>query len=122
MAERVLICGDRLWGNFKLVLDELSKVQQERGVEVVIEGTAKGADTCGARAAIRLGIPVLSFPADWRKFGLSAGPIRNKQMLTTGKPTLVLAFHSFIENSKGTKHMVSVAREAGIPVQIIKER
>ena len=122
MSERVLICGDRLWANFELILRELSKVQQERGIEVVIEGEAKGADTLGRAAAERLGIPVLKFPADWRRHGLSAGPVRNRQMLREGKPTLVLAFHNFIDNSKGTKHMVSVAREAGVPVQIVKER
>lgn len=138
MAERVLICGDRNWGNngsinvqqaklfydryFQIVLDELSKVQQEKGVEVVIEGEAKGADTMGRLAAERLGIEVLKFPADWKQHGRPAGPIRNRQMLKEGKPTLVLAFHDFIENSKGTKDMVEVARKAGIPAKVIKGR
>lgn len=127
----MLICGDRNWSNFQLILDELSKVQQNSGVEVVIEGEngtvvagriIKGADMMGREAAIRLGLPWRPFPADWRKHGRAAGPIRNRQMLTEGKPTLVLAFHSFIENSKGTKDMVQAAMNAGIKTQIIKER
>lgn len=138
MAERVLICGDRNWGIIKsshfsqmqmhankylsIVIEELSKVQQEKGVEVVIEGEAQGADSMGRVAAERLGIEVLKFPADWKKYGRSAGPIRNRQMLKEGKPTLVLAFHGFIENSKGTKDMVEVARAAGIPAQVITGR
>lgn len=122
LAERVLICGDRNWENFQLIIDTLSKIQQERGVEVVIEGEAKGADTCGKVAAERLGIPVEPHPALWRKYGLKAGPIRNREMLKDGRPTLVLAFHNYIENSKGTKDMVNTARAAGVPVHIITER
>lgn len=134
MAERVLICGDRNWGklsvpnqpyalkSLQVIIDALSKVHQEKGVEAVIEGEAAGADTMGRIAAERLGIEVLKFPADWRKHGKSAGPIRNRQMLTEGKPTLVLAFHQFIENSKGTKDMVNAARKEGIPTEVITGR
>ena len=116
--ERVLICGDRNWSDSVIIMKELSAVQQTLGVEVVIEGEATGADTMGRQAAEVLGIPVLKFPALWRKHGRSAGPIRNRQMLTTGKPTLVLAFHPFLENSKGTKDMVNVATKAGVPVKV----
>lgn len=132
MAERVLVCGDRHWTNQQLIIDTLSKLHQDKGVEVVIEGengsfywqgkvkvVSIGADLMSRVAAERLSIPVLPFPALWRHYGLKAGPIRNQQMLTEGKPTLVLAFHPFIENSKGTKNMVQIAQRAGIPVQII---
>lgn len=122
MTERVLICGDRWWRDFQLVLDELSKIQQGPGVEVVIEGEASGADTLGRLAAERLGIPVEKYPADWRKYGLRAGYVRNSQMLKEGKPTLVLAFHNWIEKSKGTRGMVALARNSGVPVQIVTER
>lgn len=120
--QRVLICGDRSWTNAEAVIKALSEVQQAEGVEVVIEGEATGADTLGKRAALQLGIPVEAYPADWRKHGRSAGPIRNAQMLKEGKPTLVLAFHPFIDNSKGTKHMVEIALKAGVPVKIITGR
>lgn len=116
--ERVLICGDRKWKNFPEIIKQLSKVQQEKGVEAVIEGEATGADTMGRNAAVQLGIPVLKFPADWRKHGLSAGYKRNVQMLEEGKPTLVLAFHPFIENSKGTKMMVALAMKAGVHTSV----
>ena len=122
LAERVLICGDRNWTNFQLILDTLSKIQQERGIEVVIEGEATGADTYGRVAAERLGIPVDKYLADWRKYGLKAGYVRNMQMLTEGRPTYVLAFHNYIENSKGTKMMVNIARNAGVPAEIITGR
>lgn len=120
--QRVLICGDRNWTDGQAVLKALSEVQQAEGVEVVIEGEASGADVAGYRAAIMLGIPVQAYPANWRVHGRSAGPIRNAQMLKEGKPTLVLAFHPYIENSKGTKHLVEIAMKAGVPVKIITGR
>lgn len=120
--QRILICGDRNWTNFQVILEALSKEHQRDPVEVVIEGDATGADTMGRLAAERLGIPVLSFPADWRKHGRAAGPIRNRQQLKEGQPTLVLAFHDFIENSKGTLDMVNVARNAGVPAKVITQR
>lgn len=120
--QRILVCGDRNWTNFQKILDELSKENQREPVEAVIHGAAQGADTLGGNAAERLGIPVLSFPADWRKHGRSAGPIRNRHQFNEGKPTLGLAFHDFLENSKGTKDMVSVMRAGGVPVRVITSR
>jgi hypothetical protein len=39
--------------------------------------------------------------------------------MLAAKPDLVLAFHADLAHSKGTKHMVGIARKAGIPVEII---
>lgn len=87
----------------------------------VIEGEANGADLLGRRAAEELGLPLIPVKAEWDKFGKSAGPIRNRKMLTLeiGKPELVLAFHDDIENSKGTKDMVQLAQLKGIEYRII---
>lgn len=120
--QRILICGDRNWQNFQVILNELSKEHQREPVEIVIEGEATGADTMGRLAADRLGIPVLPFPADWRKHGRSAGPIRNRLQFKEGRPTLGLAFHDFLENSKGTLDMVNVMRKGGVPVRVITQR
>lgn len=115
MGKRILICGDRYWLN-QLCID--SVLSQFEDVECVIEGEANGADTCGRLAAEKLGIPVLKFPANWRKYGRAAGMKRNQQMLDEGKPTLVLAFHSNMEHSRGTKDMIIRAKDSGIPVHL----
>ena len=44
-------------------------------------------------------------PADWKKYGKSAGPIRNREMLKMD-PDIVLIFHDDPKNSKGTKDCV----------------
>ena len=62
------------------------------------------------------GFAIIGFPAQWDKYGKSAGVIRNQQMLDEGKPDTVVYFHDNIERSKGTKDMVSRAKKAGLPV------
>lgn len=116
--KRVLVCGDRNWTNGRLIREHL----QVLGAEVVIEGEASGADSLARKAAEELGLEVVPFPANWKKFGRAAGPIRNQLMLDEGKPTYVLAFHNDIEHSKGTKDMVARARKAHIPVREVKEK
>lgn len=121
---RLLICGDRNWNRKDIIILAVANVQTIQWangdmIHWIIEGEAKGADIMGRVVAQELGISCLSFPAQWDLFGRSAGFIRNKVMLLEGKPDLVLAFHDNIPSSKGTKHMMAIAREAGVPVWLI---
>jgi hypothetical protein len=52
-----------------------------RPVHLLLHGGARGADQAIALAADQLGWPAVSLPADWRRFGPGAGPIRNRQLL-----------------------------------------
>ena len=86
----VLVCGSRFYSDYDKVYQCLNSME---GVSQVIAGGCRGADTLAARAAKACGYPFREFPADWRKFGKAAGPIRNQKMLDEGKPDLVVAFH-----------------------------
>lgn len=77
---------------------------------VVIHGDARGADRMARDAALRLGLILIAFPADWEYYGKGAGPIRNRQMIEEGTPDFVLAFHDDLASSKGTRDMISLAR------------
>lgn len=115
---KVLICGDRRWNDKKIIHKLLMGLAQMNALVTVIEGCAKGAD----RVACVYDDPRFvheHYPADWEKHGKAAGPIRNLKMLNDGKPDLVVAFHDDLENSKGTKHMVSIAQKAGIPTYLV---
>src|SRR5437016_1932752 len=85
-------------------------------VDCVIEGDAKGADRLGGTWAKLRGIPVAVYPAQWRQYGRAAGPIRNQQMLTEGKPDVVFAFHDRLNESRGTADMMKRASRYGLPV------
>lgn len=118
-AERLLICGSRSW------TDEGSIDQQIRltrkSIEVVIEGEASGVDRIARRVAERYGLPVLAFPADWKKYGRRAGPIRNAQMLAEGRPTCVVAFTDDFDNPRsGTRDMCAKAVRAGVPTTLVE--
>jgi len=120
MNNRVLICGDRNWTGRVAIRSWLCKLQ-DLGYDTLIEGEARGADTLAREEAELLGLTVLKFPANWQRFHKAAGAIRNKQMLVEGKPDLVLAFHSDIEHSKGTKLMIELAKKAGIGVILVED-
>lgn len=111
---RVLVCGDRHWKNKEAVRRELEKLPAGT---VIIHGAAPGADTLAGEVARELNFPVEEYPAEWPLYGRSAGPIRNRKMLAA-KPDKVLAFHADITKSKGTKHMVSIAVQGGVAVEI----
>lgn len=84
--------------------------------------TVRGADMIAREEAIKLGFNVKDYPVeaeDWAHFKGGAGHIRNQLMLDEGKPDLVLAFHSNLVESKGTKDMVNRAMMAQIPVEVI---
>jgi hypothetical protein len=115
---RVLICGSRNWPNNHLGLDFMNKNIPKETTHI-IEGGCSGADIVGQHIALIRDIPYTEYPAEWSKYGRAAGPIRNQQMLDEGKPDLVIAFHDDIEHSKGTKDMVTRARQQGIPVKVI---
>lgn len=113
---RILVCGDRNWSDFNIIKRELSKYPNGT---IIIEGDCRGADNIGEYIAKQLGFEVIKFPANWEKYGKSAGPIRNRQMLIEGKPDLILAFHSNIQNSRGTKNMIETANKSGIKIILI---
>lgn len=81
-------------------------------IEALIHGGARGADEGAARWGESEGLKVIAFPADWKAHGKSAGPIRNRRMITEGKPDVVIAF----PGGRGTADMIRAAEEHGIPV------
>ena len=116
---RLLVTGSRDWGDYLIVLRELTLLHRDEGIEAVIHGNCRGADKLADRAAGELGINRCPFPAKWERYGKIAGPIRNQQMLDEGHPDYVLALHDNFEESKGTKDMVERAQRARLPVRLV---
>lgn len=66
-------------------------------------------------------VALLKFPAQWSAWGSKAGYIRNRQMLEEGKPDVVWAFvDKPLPSSRGTAMMCKIAREAGVPVNVVQ--
>lgn len=112
---RVLVCGDRNWTDAVLMQDRLSQLPVGT---VIVHGDCRGADRIAGNVAEFLGMEVEKYPAEWNKYGKSAGPIRNREMLDT-QPNMVIAFHDDLAKSKGTKDCVTEARKRNITVEVI---
>lgn len=113
---KILICGDRYWRDKEAIAESLSLLADSN--TVVIHGGAQGADSLGGEAAKEFGLEVIVVPAEWDRYGKAAGPIRNRKMLDM-EPDVVLAFHSDLKKSKGTKDCVKEAEKRDIMTFVI---
>lgn len=120
---RVLVTGSRTWTDGDLIGRELGEVVMRAvavhdepypNVVVVHGGCPRGADALADEAARGFGMKVERHPADWGRYGKSAGFRRNAEMVAT-KPDLCLAF--IHQRSSGATHCADLAEKAGIPTK-----
>ena len=104
----VIVCGGRAWGNLEVVKQEL-KLYLGDG-DVIWHGGATGVDTFAGKAAEQLGYDVVIVPAQWKRHGKAAGPIRNKRMLELSQAESMIVF----PGGRGTAHMKKLATAAGV--------
>ena len=109
---RVIVCGGRDYFDQRTVNKALDLLHERKGVELVIQGGAKGADHCAWVWAVSREVPTVQVNADWDKHGKRAGYIRNQVMLDGGKPDGVVAF----PGGAGTNMMSEIATKAGVKV------
>lgn len=114
MIPRILVCGGRHYRDRFNLYKQLNEISAERGWSkvTVITGMATGADSLAWDWAFLNFHYIMEFPANWAKYGNSAGYKRNVQMLKEGKPDLVVAF----EGGKGTQNMIDIAKNAGVDI------
>ena len=110
----VLICGGRDYADTKRVRETVISLAEE-GFDQIIEGGATGADTLAREAGWYFELDVVTYWANWGKYGKSGGGIRNHKMLTDGMPQLVVAF----PGGRGTADMVGQALAYGVEVRKI---
>jgi hypothetical protein len=90
---------------------------------VVVSGAAPGVDSWGLHVADALGMGWTAIPAEWERYGRSAGPIRNSQLVlhmkawrAAGHEVRVVAFWDGA--STGTADVIAKAKRAGIPCEV----
>ena len=115
---KVIIAGSRGFSNYKLLKETCDKYLREKKKThnvVVISGHARGADSLGEKYASDEDLDLEIYPADWKKYGKSAGFMRNEQMADIADA--VIAFWN--GESHGTKHMIDIAEEKGLNVRVV---
>jgi len=123
---------DLAWPHQRVAAELLAR-SGGRLVHLLLHGGAGGADAAIARAAHQLGWSALVMPAEWRRHGRAAGPIRNRELLelavaraeahtSPGVSTsvLVVAF----PGGSGTASLVREARRmasrAPVPIAVVE--
>lgn len=84
----------------------------------LVSGHARGVDTLAEKYAEERGIPIQVFPAEWKKYGKAAGPIRNRAMLEYAKEGTVVVAAFWDGQSRGTGNMIKQAKAAGAECHI----
>lgn len=111
---KIIIAGSRSFVNYPVLEEYCDKIIDLLDCSdiIIVSGTAKGADKLGERYAQNKGFKIAQFPADWDKFGKSAGYKRNEQMALYSD--VLIAFWD--GSSKGTKHMIDLAKKHNLKV------
>lgn len=128
MELRVIIAGSRDFNDFTKLKRECSELisAKTKSVEVesiqIICGGARGADRLGEQYAKESKLEVKRFIPNWDAYGKSAGYIRNTEMAKYasegGNVGMLIAFWD--GNSRGTKHMIDLAKRYGLGLHVIK--
>ena len=112
---KIIVAGGRDFSDYMLLKEKLDYVLKFGEFEIV-SGKASGADTLGEKYALENYLRIAEFQADWDRYGKKAGYLRNEEMAKYADGCIVF----WNGKSKGTKHMIDLAKKHNIPVAIIR--
>lgn len=120
---RVIIAGSRDFYDYEKLKNTVDGYLQnvDSLTPVIISGTARGADRLGEKYAIEHSYEVRRFPANWDKYGKSAGYIRNREMAqyAIANESVGVLISFWDGKSRGTKYMIELAKEYGLRVIVV---
>lgn len=110
---RILFTGSRTWTDFELVERHILELASEQTDPICIHGHCpSGLDRFVDMICAQYNIPVERHPAEWNKYGRSAGQKRNAEMVKLGADECV----AYIKDaSPGATKCSEMAEKAGIP-------
>jgi len=112
------IIGSRNFDDYVFMSDKIKSLLGELpGIEFVVSGGAKGADSLSERVAMDFCLGHRHIPAEWSKYGRAAGPLRNQKIID--EADVVAAFP--LGESKGTQDSIRKARMAGKQVFVFQK-
>lgn len=114
---KIVVAGGREFNDYLLLEKELDSIFKQYHDDItIISGAARGADTLAVAYAVRHSMNFIKMPADWDTYGKSAGYRRNEDMAKFSD--VVVAFWD--GKSKGTKHMIDIAKSRNMPLHIVR--
>jgi ABC-type enterochelin transport system substrate-binding protein len=112
---RIIIAGGRNFNDYDKLKNSCDNILINQEDIVIVSGNANGADKLGERYGKENNSPIETYPAEWDKYGKSAGYKRNQTMADNADG--LIAFWD--GKSKGTKHMIDIATKGGLKVRVI---
>lgn len=114
---KVIIAGSRNCTNFELLREKCDKILSKTDMNTVefISGGCRGVDKLGEQYAKSKGKTPIIYPANWKKYGKAAGPLRNLKMAENA--THLIAFLE--PGSKGTASMIKEAEKLNLKIRKI---
>jgi hypothetical protein len=114
---RLAVVGDRNFTDYSFVEKTLDRIIKEKKFSdiTIVSGGARGVDTLAEMYASKHNLPIKVWEADWDKFGKSAGPIRNEQVVHDSD--FMVAFKA--EFSKGTLNAINQAKNYALECIVI---
>lgn len=118
----LLVAGTRTFNDYELLSKKIKQLTIRYGNNIcIVSGGAKGADTLAEKYAKEHNLEFVKFPAQWDKYGKSAGFIRNEEMhhfIAQHKHRGCVLFWN--GKSKGTKHNIGLSKIYKNQIRIIK--
>lgn len=114
---KLMVCGSRTITDKDWIFKQIEDYIKELKAEdlVIIQGLAKGVDIIAKEWAENHNIKTLDFPAEWDKYGKSAGFKRNVTMVDECDCCLIL----WDGVSLGTKHDITLCKSKNKPHKIV---
>ena len=109
---RIIVTGGRSYADRERVFAVLDEYAGEDTLTIVHGGCPTGADHWANEWMLTMERGPEVFPADWKKHGRGAGPIRNQRMVDAGADLCIV-----FPGGQGTFDCVRRARKAGIEVR-----
>jgi hypothetical protein len=113
---KVIIAGGREFDDYSRLVNVMDHLLSSVSEVEIVSGAARGADALGERYARERGYKLTKFPADWDRYGKSAGYRRNAQMAEYADACVCF----WDGKSRGTKHMIDLATEKGIGLRVAR--
>ena len=117
--KKIIVAGPRDYNNKDFVFAKLDEILSTYSEEIhIIEGGAAGVDSLSKQYARTNYIPFTEYPADWDRYGRSAGPIRNAEMANDADELIAFVYKQYF--SKGTHNMINTARKKGLTIHVVE--
>ena len=113
---KVITAGSRDFRDYELFKKEVSNIIGDSTDVIIVSGLARGADAMGIKYANDNNLGLKKFPADWDRYGKSAGYKRNEEMAAFADTCICF----WDGKSKGTNHMINLAKKYELKLKVIR--